>query len=310
MSSIAQCGAAEIVAVADPSPESLLQAAKIAPAAFRARDLDELLSMDLDGVVIATPSAQHSEQSIRCLEQGIPVFCQKPLGRNEAETRAVVSAAKRADRLLRVDLSYRFTSGMASIQELVAAGELGKIFAVDLVFHNAYGPDKPWFYDRSQAGGGCLMDLGIHLVDLALWTLGFPEVEDVTGQVRVGGSPFSAMSRDVEDFAAATLTLRNEAIVRLACSWRLHAGRDAVITAQFHGTEGGASFRNVGGSFYDFVAERYGGTATQPLAAPPDDWGGRAAACWARALSESNRYDPDAERLIEVARVLDRIYAA
>jgi predicted dehydrogenase len=48
------------------------------------------------------------------------------------------------------------------------------VFAVDLVFHNAYGPDKPWFYDPELSGGGCVMDLGVHLVDLALWSLDFP----------------------------------------------------------------------------------------------------------------------------------------
>jgi predicted dehydrogenase len=60
------------------------------------------------------------------------------------------------------------------------SGELGRVFAVDLVFHNAYGPDKPWFYDPELAGGGCVMDLGVHLVDLALWSLDFPGVTAVT----------------------------------------------------------------------------------------------------------------------------------
>jgi hypothetical protein len=63
------------------------------------------------------------------------------------------------DRLLAVDLSYRFTEGMSRIRELVAGGELGKVYAVDLVFHNAYGPDKAWFYDPALSGGGCVMDL-------------------------------------------------------------------------------------------------------------------------------------------------------
>ncbi len=100
------------------------------------------------------------------------VFCQKPLGRDGIEVRAVLAAARAADRLLGVDLSYRFTAGMVAIRDLVQRGELGAIFAVDLVFHNAYGPDKPWFYDRAELGGGCVIDLGVHLVDLALWVLG------------------------------------------------------------------------------------------------------------------------------------------
>src|SRR5947199_289519 len=83
--------------------------------------------------------------SIRALKRGAAVFCQKPLGRTAAEARAVIDAARAADRLLCVDLSYRFTDGMRRIRELVRAGALGRVYAVDLVFHNAYGPDKAWF---------------------------------------------------------------------------------------------------------------------------------------------------------------------
>jgi hypothetical protein len=72
--------------------------------------------------------------------------------------------------------------------------------------------------------------------------------------------------------------------------------------------EGGAALRNVDGSFYDFVADRLDGTAKRVLATPPDAWGGRAAADWARRLAAGARFDPDAERLVDVARVLDRIY--
>ena len=68
------------------------------------------------------------------------------------------------------------------------------------------------------------------------------------------------------------------------------------------------ALRNVDGSFYDFIAERYRGTARETLAAPPDAWGGRAAADWATRLAAGERFDPGRERLVDVARVLDRIY--
>jgi predicted dehydrogenase len=266
-----------------------------------------MLALGLDGVVIATPSALHAEQSIAALRRGVAVFCQKPLGRTEAEARAVVEAARAADRLLAVDLSYRFTEGMRRIREQVAEGALGRVFAADLTFHNAYGPDKPWFYDPALSGGGCVMDLGVHLVDLALWTLGFPRVEEVSARLHAGGGPLRGADR-VEDYAVATLTLEGGATVRIACSWRLQAGCDAVITAEFYGTEGGAALRNQGGSFYDFTAERFRGTAREALAAPPDAWGGRAAADWARRLASGQRFDPEAERLVALSAVLDRIY--
>jgi predicted dehydrogenase len=308
MEAMLATGAVQAAAIADPSPEGLRAAAELAPEAACVDGLEALLDQDLDGVVIATPSALHAEQSIRALQRGVAVFCQKPLGRNEAEVRAVVEAARTADLRLGVDLSYRFTQGMRRIRDLVRSGELGRVFAADLVFHNAYGPDKAWFYDPALSGGGCVMDLGVHLVDLALWVLDFPEVVEVTSSLFAGGEPLDGRRDRVEDYAAASLELADGAVVTLACSWRLHAGRDAEIAAAFHGTEGGAAMRNVEGSFYDFVTERYRGRQRETLAQPPEAWGGRAAADWARGLAKSRAYDPAAERLCDVAGVLDRIY--
>lgn len=300
--------AVEAVAVAEPDDGAAAEALTLAPGARRVEGLAGLLAAGVDGVVIATPSALHAEQTVAALAAGAAVFCQKPLGRTADEAAAAVAAARAADRLLAVDLSYRHTAGMAAIAPLIAGGGLGTVFAADLVFHNAYGPDKPWFYDVAQAGGGCVMDLGVHLVDLALWALGWPEIEVVEARLLAEGAPLPSRPSQVEDYAVATLTLAGGAVVRLACSWRLAAGQDAVIAADFFGTEGGAALRNVAGSFYDFTAERFHGTARATLAGPPDAWGGRAAADWARRLAAGERFHPEAERLVTVARVLDRIY--
>jgi predicted dehydrogenase len=305
MEAMLATGAVEAAAVCDPSAECAAEAAKLAPDARQLGSLEEMLALDVDGVVIATPSALHAAQSIQAFDAGKAVFCQKPLGRTAAETQAVVDAARAADRLLGVDLSYRHTEAMRHIADLVHGGALGQLFAVDLTFHNAYGPDKPWFYDPVQSGGGCVVDLGVHLVDLALWVLGFPRVDQVDARLLKGGEPLEA--GQVEDYAVAQFAA-GDAQVRLACSWRLNAGRDAVIEAAFYGTGGGAALRNVGGSFYDFTAERFNGTGAERLSEPPDAWGGRAAAAWAEQLARSPAFDPAAEQFVRSAEVLDRIY--
>ncbi|MGK7869575.1 Gfo/Idh/MocA family protein [Falsiroseomonas sp. E2-1-a20] len=310
MQAIAHAGIAEIVGIADPVPEMADAARAVAPGAACVAGLDGLLALGLDGVVIATPSALHAPQSIAALRKGVAVFCQKPLGRSAAEVRGVVEAARQADRLLGVDLSYRATEAMRRIRAKLREGALGQVHAVDLVFHNAYGPDKPWFKDRAQSGGGCLMDLGVHLVDLALWALDFPAVADVSGRVFAKGMPLPRDAAQVEDFALATITLESGTVLRLACSWWLHAGRDAAISAEFYGTEGGAAFRNVAGSFYDFEAALFRGTSSETLAVPPDEWGGRTAVEWATRLARSNRFDAAALHFVDVATVLDRIYAS
>jgi predicted dehydrogenase len=286
LDAIVESGAGEVAAIADPALDGALDS------------LDELLEADLDGIVIATPSALHAEQALAALDRGLAVFCQKPLALDAGAARRVVESARAADRLLHVDLCYRTTEAARRVKELVDAGGIGEPVTVDLAFHNAYGPDKPWAADPALAGGGCLLDLGIHLVDLALWTLGGPEVRSVDAHLR--GAP-------LDHYAAANVELDGGALLRLACSWRLHAGRECVLEATFYGTEGGVSLRNVGGSFFDFVAERFEGPRAETLASPPDDWGGRAAVDWARRLGEGGRFDPVADEYVRVHELLDRI---
>jgi predicted dehydrogenase len=309
MEAISQSGLADIRLLADPHHESALEAQKAVPGSQIAESLDDLIrNPGLDGIIIATPSALHAGQAILALEAGKSVFCQKPLGRTAAETGRVVEAAREANQLLMVDLSYRYIQAMERIQALVRSGELGDIYAVDLVFHNAYGPDKPWFYDAKLSGGGCVIDLGVHLVDLALWTLSFPAVEEVSSRLFAKGQRLPVGEGVVEDFASAAVGLQGGTHLQLSCSWNLPAGQEAIIGATFYGTQGGAAFKNVNGSFYDFVAERYHGIHTETLSSGPDAWSGRAGVEWVKRLAAGEKYDPAAEELVKVAEVLDRIY--
>ena len=301
----AQCAA--ITAVHDPCIESALAAADIAGDTTLCESIDEMLESDLDGVVIATPSAMHAKQCIQALRRGKAVFCQKPLARTLLETEDVIQTARAVNRLLGVDFSYRYLAGMDTLRSLITSGELGDVYAADLVFHNAYGPDKAWFYDVKSAGGGCVIDLGIHLVDLAIWLLEKQEVYGVASQLFRRGQRMSRPYTEVEDYATANFHAGDTA-VRLSCSWNLHAGRDAVIEANFLGTRGGAALRNVNGSFYDFEIFRFNGTRQHKIVGYPDAWGGRALTRWARQLSASATFDPEVEPVVAVADVIDRIY--
>jgi hypothetical protein len=147
-------------------------------------------------------------------------------------------------------------------------------------------------------------------VDLAFWLTGFLEIEHVSSRMHCGGRSLSDRSAEVEDFAVAELSLAGSTSVRLACSWRLHAGCDAVIETTVFGTQGGASIRNVGGSFYDFELLHHRGTASERLVSPPDDWGARAALAWAERVARDPSFDEEALKLTAVSSAGDRIYAA
>jgi predicted dehydrogenase len=308
MDALARSGLIDVVAVSDASAEAANDAAASVGAATVAPDALLDGAVDLDALVIATPSALHAEQAMTALARGWAVFCQKPLGRSADECRAIVDAARHADRLLGVDLSYRHLEAVDAMRKVIDAGEIGTVYAVDLVFHNAYGPDKPWFTDRTLAGGGCLIDLGIHLVDLGLWLLDWPEVAGATTRMFARGEPVSADADVVEDHVMARVDLADGRTMNVACSWFLHAGRDAVIEATFHGTDGSVALQNVDGSFYDFRAVRHHRTTSEVLALPPDDWSGRAAVAWAQRLASGIGFDQACEEHVRVAAALDEVY--
>jgi predicted dehydrogenase len=302
MEALERAGLARVVAVADPQDDALDAAAAVAPAAARTGSLVELLEHELDGIVIATPSALHAEQAIVALEQGVAVFCQKPLARDAGETRRVLDAARAADRLLAIDLSYRHVEALRAARQVVADGAIGPIHTIDLTFHNAYGPDKPWFTDPALAGGGCLIDLGTHLVDLALWLTGADAASVETARI------LSLRGHAVEDQASAELAL-GEARAHLACSWFQPAGRDCVFECTAWGADGAVSVTNVDGSFYDFRAELWLAGSRETLVEPPDEWGGRAIGDWAGRLADDASFDPAAQELESLARTIDAIYA-
>lgn len=309
LEAIAKEGIADIKIVSDPNQQYADEALQVVPQASTVSSLEELAVADVDGIVIASPSALHASQSIKAINEGKAVFCQKPLGRNAEEVKNVVESAEAKNVLLGVDFSYRFTNGIKALKQVLDSGELGTIYGVNLVFHNAYGPDKPWYFDPKLAGGGCVMDLGIHLVDLLVWLFNNPELNEVSSQLFSKGNIIESIEEQVEDYAVAQLLINKSIVVQLACSWNLPAGVDAVIEASFYGTNGGVSFKNINGSFYDFTAERFYGTSRQAISTPGDAWGGKAAIHWAEELAANgNRFNSEAYQYIKSAEILDRIY--
>lgn len=280
----------------------------LAEVAAIADRLDDLLGMDLDGVVCATPGALRTRQAVEALEAGLAVFCQAPLGHNALEARMVVEAAREADLLLGVDLPYRHVVGMGLVRERVRDGAIGRVFAVDLAFHSAVGPEKSWSYEARVAGGGCVMELGCHLADLALWTLDYPNIERVGSRLLAGGFPLKRRGERVEDYATARIDLEHSAMLNLACSRGFPVGRDAVIEVTFRGTEGTLTLHNLNGSLDELSAVQFKGTRREVLDQVDNAWQYRAVLAWVRRLARAKRFDPEIRQIIPVAEVLDAIY--
>ncbi|GFE91359.1 Gfo/Idh/MocA family protein [Steroidobacter agaridevorans] len=306
----ADSSAIEVAALVDSDADRLRAAAAVHPDASVSPDVDELLDEDLDAVVIATPNGLHANQAIACLERGLAVFCQKPLATTLSDVQRVLAAARAADRLLGIDFCYRYITGMRELRRRLMSGEIGEVIAISAVFHNAYGPDKSWCKSPALAGGGCLLDLGVHLLDLALWVQGMPPTERVRSRLFAHGQPVQGRAGELEDLAYAEFIQANGAIVRLCCSWYAHIGQPAQIRMEIAGTRGGASWRNVDGSFYDFDVHLFHGTEREQLGTSRDDWGTRALRAWLRQLHVSKRFDAEAENIVRSAALIEEVYRA
>lgn len=307
MRSLREGGLARVACIADADPAALSAAAEELPEAEACGSMEALLEAAPEGVVIATPNACHAEQALAAIERGIPVFCQKPLATGYADARRLVDAAREGDVLLGVDMSYRRLEGVTLLRESLGghgSHRIGRLTALELTFHNAYGPGKAWFYDRRLAGGGCLLDLGVHLLDLAAWLTGRALEHRSSTVLAKGRAPAEGQ---VEDFAWVELRA-GEVPVRVACSWNLHAGRDCRICFEAIGDEGALAIENVGGSFLDFQTELRQGTRSTLLCREDGAWGGKALAAWAVRVREGAGFDESIGAHVAALRLIDGVY--
>jgi predicted dehydrogenase len=204
---------------------------------WRGTEYSEMLAAPgVDAVVICTPNALHVPQAQLALQAGKHVLVQKPLALSCADAQALVDLSAQARRLLFVDYTYRFLDTMAALRAAVSH----RPAQVRAVFHNIYGPgqEKTWFFDPRLSGGGALVDLGVHLLDLALWLVQPSAVRLVDVELH-GGPP-------VETSARLHLLL-DELPFELEVSWNAALPRTE-IALQLDDLV----WENVDGSFFHF----------------------------------------------------------
>jgi predicted dehydrogenase len=138
---------------------------------------------DVDVVVVCTPNALHAEQSIAALEAGKHVLCEKPMATTVADGEAMLAAAALCDRLLLVLHPWRHHDAVIAVRDAIVAGELGRVVRTHgYGVHADWGPGG-WFTDLALAGGGALVDMGIHAIDTARFLLGEPEPRRVLASI-------------------------------------------------------------------------------------------------------------------------------
>ena len=142
------------------------------------KDWRELLrDKDIDAVIVAVPIGFTVPITIEALKRGKHVLCEKPLGRNAAEAKKALDAARRYKRVMKVGFNHRFHAGIAMAKKIYDEGKIGKLMFIRARYGygGRYGMEKEWRMNKKISGGGELLDQGVHIIDLARWFGGEPE---------------------------------------------------------------------------------------------------------------------------------------
>jgi predicted dehydrogenase len=226
---------AEVVAVCDRDrSRARLVAEKFAIKRLYT-DIHQMLeSEDLSAIVVCTTTDAHKEIALAALKAQKDVLVEKPIARRHAEAVEIAAAAAQSKRKLMVGMNHRFRPDTMLLKSFLEAKELGKTFFTKAGWLRKRGPGSAWITQKEKSGGGALIDLGIVMLDLALWMMGYPAVKGVRA------SHFFHTTKQVEDTSLIYITLRNGSVISVEVSWSMSV-QDDVYFCHVFGTEGTAS---------------------------------------------------------------------
>jgi predicted dehydrogenase len=254
MPSIAKVDVAKMVAFCDLDEEKAKQGAEQygVKGAKIYTDYREMLDAGhLDVVHVCTPNISHAEISVAALESGCHVMCEKPMAKNAEGARQMVAAAKHAKKKLTIGYQNRFRPDSLYLHRLCEEGTLGEIyFAKAHALRRRAVPTWGVFLDAHAQGGGPLIDIGTHALDLTLWLMNnyqpemvvgvtYRKLADHAGSANPWG-PWDPKKFTVEDSAFGMVKFANGATVFLESSWALNVRKSGEAICTLCGTEGGA----------------------------------------------------------------------
>lgn len=246
---------ARVVAVSDPDPGRRAALAALLGGVKSYADSGALLDdAELDAVYIATPNAHHAPLALAALAAGKHVLIEKPFALSALEAEAIIQRAESVGRLVSVGMNQRFLPDAQRVASLAQSGALGAVYQAKAFWFRRAGIPKlgSWFCSKALAGGGALLDIGVHLLDLALFTLGRFDPVTVSGQVYstfgprgVGEGSWGLSERehpsfDVDDAATALLRFADGATLTLDVSWARHQHEVDAMNVLLYGSDAGA----------------------------------------------------------------------
>jgi len=239
------CTGCEVVAVCDTDARRLKAYAGEQKIDKTFADAQAMFDAGLaDAVSIATPNFTHHPLTMAALEAGLHVLCEKPMALNAKQAQEMADTAVKRKRKLAIHFNHRMTPVARTIARYAQDGRLGEIYFARTVWHRRRGIPRGasgWFLQRKTAGGGCLIDLGVHILDGVLFPLGYPKITSVSGQTynRFGKVDVPDGKMDVDDFVVAQLRCESGAVINVEVSWASHHEHPEQMILALYGTEGG-----------------------------------------------------------------------
>ena len=248
--------AVEIYALCDINEKNLKRRAEEYGVTRLYADKDEMLRElpEIDAVSVCTWNAAHAECAIAALNAGKHVLCEKPMAMNAAQAQEMLETARRNNRLLMIGFVRRFGNDCAILKDFIDHGQMGELYYAKATYLRRKGCPGGWFGDKSRSGGGPLIDLGVHVIDLTRYLMGNPKPVSVYGATfyklgdrknvhgAEGYRSFSAAGKDifdVEDMATAMVRYDNGAVLQIEASFSLNIEKDTGSIELF-GTKAGA----------------------------------------------------------------------
>ena len=212
---------------------------------------DVLARKDIDVIHVCTPNSSHSEITVAALKAGKHVMCEKPMAKTAAEAKAMLDAYHESGKLLTIGYQNRFRQDSQLMKSLCENGDLGEVYFAKAFATRRRGvPTWGVFMDKEKQGGGPLIDLGTHALDLTLWMMENYEPESVLGSTfdklgKMGSEanimgPWDPGKYEVEDSAFGLVKFRNGATVVLEASWAINMIVSNEAMTMLCGTKGGA----------------------------------------------------------------------
>lgn len=268
---LVQSGQAELVACCDLVESKAKAFAEEFGFASVYTDFNKMLASEsLDCVSVCTWNAAHNAATVAALEAGANVLCEKPMALNALEAQEMLDAAKRTGRLLQIGFVRRFGKDADTVMQFKESGALGDIYFAKATYLRRDGCPGGWFGDKKFSGGGPLIDLGVHVIDLTRYLAGGPKPVTVFGKTynNIGcnranggdvawGAPTGRENYEysVEDFATALITFDNGLTLNVEASFNLNIEKD-VGNVELFGTKAGVKL-DPGVELYTDMAGRY-----------------------------------------------------